>query len=115
MSLEKAKALWRGIGSKDVLRRIMGDKFSEMETLIPEKTPIVLGSPRRPSEPRTHSSSALPPTLHIDPRCVQIFQQVHEANSFGGYHPGHSDTTQKKRSEEKVIEMTDRRAPPRFP
>jgi hypothetical protein len=63
ISMEKAKALWKGIGSKHVLRKIVGDKLSEMENLLPEKTPIVPDFPRSSCEPRTHSSSLFPPTF----------------------------------------------------
>lgn len=62
ISMEKAKALWRGIGSEDVLRRVVGDNFSEMETLLQEKTPIVPDSPMNTTARCTYSSSPFPPT-----------------------------------------------------
>lgn len=123
MSLEKARALWRGIGSKEVLRRIVGDKFSEMETLLPEKTPTLPDSPRSSCERRTHSSSPLPPTSTImrggtaasTPAASSSSNRPVKRAFSGNTAPTTQTPHKKKRSEEKVIEITDHRSPPRFP
>ena len=123
VSLEKARALWRGIGSKEVLRRIVGDKLSEMETLLPEKTPILPDSPRSSYERRTHSSSPIPPTSTSIHGGTAASASVASSSSnrpvkrtlSGNTAPTTQTPHKKKRSEEKVIEMTDHHDPPRFP
>lgn len=108
--MEKAKALWRGIGSKGVLRRIMGDKLSEMEILLQEKTPAVLDSPE--DQLRAHPSLPLPGSTAATPA----------ASSRSMKRTLSGDTAQttraphkKQRSEEQVIEATDHRAPTHLP
>lgn len=120
ISLEKAKALWRGIGSKEVLCRVVGDRLSEMETLLAEKTPIAPDPPKSPCEPRTHSSSAFPPTSVITrggtaPTTASSSSNRPVKRTLSGNIAQTTQTPHKKRrSEEEVIELTDRRAAPRF-
>lgn len=122
ISMEKAKALWRGIGSKDVLRRVVGDKLSEIENLLPENTPIVPDSPRSPCEPRTHSNPPFLPTFAITRKDTAAPDLASSSPSnrpvkrtlSGNTAPVTQTPHKKKRSEEKVFEMTNRRTPPRF-
>ena len=116
-SMEKAKALWRGIGPKDVLRKIIGDKFSEMEALFPEK---LSHSPRDPSELRTHPNSSFRPTTVImrgDAEASTATASTSSSRPMKRTLSG--DTAQaphkKQRSEEKVMEITDVYVSPRFP
>lgn len=121
--LEKAKALWRGIGSKEVLRRVVGDKLSEMETLLAENTPIVPDSPKSSCDPRTHPSSAFPPTSMIThggttaptiPASSSSSNRPVKRTLSGNIAQTTQTPHKKRRSEEKVIEITDRGAAPRF-
>lgn len=117
VSLEKASALWRGIGSKEVLRRIVGDKLSEMETLLPEKKPILPDSPRSSCEGHTHSHSPFPPTSTIMRGGTAAPTPAASSSSNRPVkRMNTAPTTQtphkKKRSEEQVIEMTDHHGPP---
>ena len=125
ISMEKAKALWRSIGSKDVLRRVVGDNLSEMEALLQKGTPIVPDSPRTPSESRTHSSSPFPPTFAVMPRGTATLTPIAPSSSnrpmkrtrSGDTTPTTQTPHKKKRSEEKAIEIGDHRppGPPCFP
>lgn len=116
-SMAKARALWRNLGSKDVLRRIIGDKFSEMEALFSEKLP---NSPRDPSELHTHPGSSFCPTIVVMRRGAESpTATVPTSSSRPMKRTLSGNTTQtphkKQRSEEKIMEMTDRPASPHFP
>lgn len=115
-SMAKARALWRGIGSKDVLRRIINDKFSEMEALLSEKPS---NSPRDSSELRTHPSSPFRPTTAITRGGAEASTVTASTSSSRPMKRAISgDTAQtphkKQRSEEKVMEIIDRPVSPRF-
>jgi len=121
ISLEKAKSLWRGIGSKEVLHRVVGDKLSEMETLLAEKTPIAPGPPKSSYEPRTYSSSAFPPTSVITRGGTAASTAASSSSNrpvkrtlSGNIAPATQTPHKKRRSEEKIIEMTDRGSARRF-
>jgi len=113
-SMAKAKTLWRGIGQKDVLRRIMGDKLSEMEALLLEKMRIVSGPPSDSSELRTHPNSPFRPTSAIMRGGTEASTPAASSSSSRPMKrtlSGDSAQTphKKQRSEEKVVETIDRR------
>jgi hypothetical protein len=102
-SMKSAKNLWEGIGPKDVLRRILGDKHSEMDALLQETTPIVSDFTGGPSEPRTYPSPSVRPAPAATCGGSAASAPMKRSRS--------RDTTQanqtphkKQRSEEKVIE-----------
>lgn len=110
ISMGKARALWRGIGSEDVLRRVVGDDLSEMETLLQETTPIVPNSPTNTIARCTNSSSPFPPISVTSSSSIRPVKRTLSGNTA----PATQTPRKKKRSEDIVIEATNRCTPPRF-